>query len=172
MKRGPTSTVMCRESLLWKEVGCRKDCAAWVGQTKRSVVDVTRRRNGAALIVPLPVLEGNQKPDSREFLEMGAKGKDIKVKLEVAKRRHVASIEWKPLGRKPLGRISGTCHRCLECKEVGELVSGQCFIGEWERGSDGVRRIFSRLVSRGVFSARDFYLEDFPDFFKGFFFFS
>ena len=44
MKRGPTSTVMCRESLLWKEVGCRKDCATSVGQTKRSVVDVTKKK--------------------------------------------------------------------------------------------------------------------------------
>ena len=52
-----------------------------------------RRRPREAQIVALPVLEGNQKPDPREIVEMGAKSKNIKERLEVAKRNHDASFE-------------------------------------------------------------------------------
>ena len=52
-----------------------------------------RRRHREAHIVPLPMLEGNQKPDPRGFGEMGAKGKNIKERLEVAQRNHDASLE-------------------------------------------------------------------------------
>ena len=52
-----------------------------------------RKRHREAQIVPLPVLEGNQKPDPREITEMGTKGKDIKERLEVAERNHGASLE-------------------------------------------------------------------------------
>ena len=44
MKSGQTSTVLCCERLLWKEVGCRKDCMILVGQTKRSVSDVVQKK--------------------------------------------------------------------------------------------------------------------------------
>ena len=43
--------------------------------------------------VPLPLWEGNQKPDSWKLREMGAKSKDIKERLKVAKRNHDASVE-------------------------------------------------------------------------------
>ena len=52
-----------------------------------------RRRHGEALIVSLPVLEGNEKPDPRTIKEMEAKSKNIKERLEVAKRNYDASFQ-------------------------------------------------------------------------------
>ena len=52
-----------------------------------------RIRHGKAQIVPLPVLEGNQKSDPRDIKEMGAKSRDIKERVEMTKRNHDASAE-------------------------------------------------------------------------------
>ena len=52
------------------------------------------RRHGKAQIVPLLVLEGNQKPDSTEMKDMGTKSKNTKERLEVAneeRRTHLVS---------------------------------------------------------------------------------
>ena len=82
-------------SRLWKEEGCNNDCTAAVGRTRRCVEDATSRRHGEAQAIPLSVMQGSQKPFPREAGEMGATVQHIEGGLEVAKRKHVASSEWK-----------------------------------------------------------------------------
>ena len=49
-----------------RRLGCRKGCTTMVGQTKRSVEDVTKKKaRRSTQIVSLPVLEGGQKPHPR-----------------------------------------------------------------------------------------------------------
>ena len=55
-----------------RRLGAERDCTPLAGQTKSSVEDAKRRRHGEAQIVPLPVLEGGQKPDSRKAGENGS----------------------------------------------------------------------------------------------------
>ena len=43
--------------------------------------------------MPLPLLEGNQKPDLGGSKEMGARSKDIEERLEVTERNHVTPSE-------------------------------------------------------------------------------
>ena len=56
---------------LVKEVGCRKECPPLVGQTKRSLGDVTKKDGEAQ--TSLPLLEGSQEPDPGRLAEVGAK---------------------------------------------------------------------------------------------------
>ena len=64
------STEMCCESLLWKEVGCTEDSTISVGETKRSIKDVTKKKTRRRTDCTTACAEGNRKLHPRGIEEM------------------------------------------------------------------------------------------------------
>ena len=95
MDNGQISTGMSCESLLWKEVGCRKDNTISVGRTKRSVEDAANKK--ARRSTDCITARAGRKSEARcqTNKEIGNKeqSKNIKERLGVAKRTHDASKE-------------------------------------------------------------------------------
>ena len=70
----------------WKEVGCRRNSSTLVGRMKENVKLVAKRRRRKAQAVPLPRIVRSRTGDSRVFQKVGAKSKNLKERVEVAKR--------------------------------------------------------------------------------------
>ena len=100
MDNGQTVTVLFCERLLWKEHGCRKGCMISVGQTKRSVQDVTwkkaRRSTGCI------TARAGMKSQARSQRNHGNGSKEPEHQRKIGSGRNLdASFDGKPMGGEP-----------------------------------------------------------------------
>ena len=84
---GPKSIAMWPERSSWKVVGRRRDCSILIGRTPVSVKPARKRKGQKSTgYYTLPRVVQIQTGDSRSFQEVGAKSKNLKDGVEVAKR--------------------------------------------------------------------------------------
>ena len=75
-------------------MGAEKTFRHWVVGLKEVSRLQKGRRHGKPQAVTLPTIEKGQKPDPREFGEMGSKRNNFEGGLEMTIRQHIASSKW------------------------------------------------------------------------------
>ena len=100
----------------WKVDGRKRDCSILIGRTPVNV-KLARIRS--------------QTRDSKSFQEVGAKSKNLKEGVDVAKRSCSTSSQWKSMEQGPWVTIDGLRKGEKECIEPG-AGDADLWIQNWE----------------------------------------